>query len=236
MTVAASTGWPRVVEPLVVHADTLRAGGVHVWGTSLSVSPYTRDMLTALLAPDERERASRFHFERDHDRYVTARGRLRLLLAAYTGHAPQDLRFDYGAHGKPTLTGPPAGDGLHFNLSHSGDLALYAFTLGRDVGIDVEQLREIPEMEEIVERWFSDEERRDIARYTGDDRVRAFFTAWTRREAVLKGHGEGMSGFARVAPEGWALRTLEPAPGFVAALAVAGASPTIRCWWAEPTS
>jgi 4'-phosphopantetheinyl transferase len=234
MSATRSTEWVRAVEPLTAHAALLSDHHVHVWGTSLAVTTPTRDFLTGLLSPDERERASRFHFNRDRDRYVAARGRLRLLLGAYAGLAPADLRFAYGAHGKPTLETSPAAARLRFNLSHSGDLAVYAVALGRDVGIDVERLRPVPEMEDIVRRWFPEEDRRRYAAGAGGDRVRAFFAAWTRREALVKARGEGLSAFGNAGVEGWAIATLEPAHGYVAALAVAGDEPAIRSWWAEP--
>ncbi len=234
MSVAGSTGWPRAVEPLEAHGAALSRRAVHVWGTSLIVTPSARDALTGVLAPDERERASRFRFERDRDRFVAARGRLRLLLGAYAGRPAATLRFEYGPQGKPALRGPSRTGGLRFNLSHSGDVAVYALAIGRDVGVDVEQLRAVPEMDEIVERWFPDEERLRYAAGAAGDRVRAFFELWTRREALLKARGEGLSAFGQVSGQGWALATWEPSPGYLTSIAAEGERPAFDCWWAEP--
>ncbi len=109
---------------------------VHIWRLDLSAP---RDDLSWLLAADEKERAKRFAREDDRSRWTRTRGALRLLLARYVDTDPQALRFTLGPQGKPALSGgPPA---LNFNLSHSGDIALYAFALGCAVGIDVERPR-----------------------------------------------------------------------------------------------
>jgi len=144
----------------------------------LDVDPASLSPLAMLLYADEVARAARFRLERDRRRFVVARATLRRLLGERLSREPRGLRFVYGAHGKPALQ---AGE-LSFNLSHSGELALYAFSRARDVGVDLEAVREVPEAERIARDWFSD----------ADYRRFGFFGCWTRREALAKALGRDL--------------------------------------------
>src|SRR6476469_9332667 len=104
--------------------------------------------LAGLLSADERERAGRFAFEHDRRRYIVARARLRQLLGERLGAAPESLRFVYQAHGKPALARYAGQRDLRFNVSHCGEVAAYAFTEGREVGVDIEEVRELPDADE----------------------------------------------------------------------------------------
>ncbi|HEY0081389.1 MAG TPA: hypothetical protein VGB61_01260, partial [Pyrinomonadaceae bacterium] len=130
-------------------------GEVHLWRASLVQTPDALRRLHATLAPDESAKAARFHFQKDRDHYVAARGLLRRLLGLYLARSPESVRFSYGAHGKPSLDGEHAAEDLRFNLSHSHELVLYAFTRGRDVGVDLEYMRADFAGEEIAARFFS---------------------------------------------------------------------------------
>src|SRR5262252_2460436 len=103
------------------------------------------------LSKDELARASRFHFERDRDRFIVARGELRRVLAGYVGLDPGSLTFRYGARGKPSVEG----DSLEFNLSHSGSIALLGLTRQRRIGIDIEEIRYLDDCGELAARFFS---------------------------------------------------------------------------------
>src|SRR5207248_11802779 len=107
---------------------------------------------------DEFERARRFYFDRDRRRYVVGRGILRMLLGRYLHCAPQEIDFAYGAYGKPSLAKPAAGPVLHFNVAHSEGLALYAFTYAGEVGVDVEQMRDLPDWADVARSAFSPHE------------------------------------------------------------------------------
>lgn len=194
-----------------------------------------------LLAPDEEERAGRFHFDRDRRRYVVARGLLRVILGQYLRRAPASLHFRYGAHGKPHVAAPEVA--LQFNLSHAGDVVLYAVTRRRRVGIDVERLDRLEDIASLALRVFSAREQAVFRRLPPEKRRAAFFACWTRKEAFIKAIGDGFSfpleAFdVTVAPETpaallrtrtdpeaaarWQMHDLAPGAGYAAALAVEG--------------
>jgi 4'-phosphopantetheinyl transferase len=185
---------PRVAERLDPRAlaspiERHGAAGVDVWHAELDREPAAVEELHALLSADERERASRFHFARDRDRYVVGRGVLRALLGDYVRAAPELVRFHYGPQGKPHL----ATDGPRFNVSHSGAVALYAFSWSGEVGIDVELFRPEFAREHIAERFFSPAEVATLRSLPDDLQPSAFLTCWTRKEAYIKARGEGLS-------------------------------------------
>lgn len=218
---------------------------IHVWQASLLLSDDHLARLRSTLAADEQARAGRFHFTRDRDRYVAARGTLRTILGRYLGLLPQQVSFDYTPHGKPLLRQglTPEGAGLSFNLSHSHDLALYVVARRRRVGVDVEFIR--PELtdEPIAERFFSPREVIALRALPLAEQPPAFFRCWTRKEAFVKARGEGLSlpldrfdvSLAPGEPavllatqddpaeaQRWQLQALAPQTGYMAALAVEG--------------
>lgn len=217
------------------------APDVHVWTTTLESFPLGVGALADLLSPDERERAARMLIPSHRDTFVLARGTLRRLAGAYLDLPPGRLRFDYTALGRPVLPAADNPDGLEFSVSHSGGVVLLAFARGVAVGVDVERIRPRVDCDAIAERFFAPVERQSLASMGGSERRTAFFTCWTRKEAVLKAVGLGISrGLARVAvtcepgvqarivasdlgeisPDAWSLRDLDAGPGYIAALAV----------------
>jgi 4'-phosphopantetheinyl transferase len=224
---------------------------VQVFSVSLDDLPLAAPL--SRLSPDESRRASRFHFERDRRRFAAARGVLRELLGRYLGVDPSALVFSYGPQGKPALASP--WKGLRFNVSHSGGLALLAFSTDHEIGVDIEQERPVPEMDSIAERHFSPRESAELRLLEERERRRAFFHCWTRKEAFVKAVGDGLSHaldafdvtlapgeparLLRVAgdPEAgrrFRLEGLEPAEGFAAALAVLGRPTRVACFgWDE---
>lgn len=212
---------------------------VHAWTIDLRLSEQTAGELAALLSPDEVDVAERLHFERDRNRYRCTRGALRTLLAGYLKSPPQAIEFAYGPVGKPELAG---GEGLHFNVSHSRDLAVIAVARSR-VGVDVERLEPKPSLPRLVERLFSLEDAEQWRRLPPAEQTAAFYRSWTWKEAYLKATGRGfassLDGFTlRLAPEGpiaapaawrgaeetapWSFGHFIPAEGFLAALALEG--------------
>ena len=164
-------------------------GTVDVWTASLE-PPASLDVHLHL-SPDERERAARFVFPRDRNHFAAGRAFLRLLLGQYLGIEPGALRFSYGPNGKPALA-----DGrsdLRFNLAHSGALSVCALARGSDLGVDLERLRPIRDAEGVARSAFSP---REVARFESlpePVRLRAFYEAWTRKEAFLKALGHGLA-------------------------------------------
>jgi 4'-phosphopantetheinyl transferase len=236
----------------------LEAGEVHVWRASLCQGQPAAQALSRTLARDERERAERFHLARDGERFVAARGLLRAILGRYLAIEPGAVSLGYSRHGKPELAGDHSAARIQFNLSHSGDLALFAFTRGMPVGIDVEHQRDEAADLAIAEQCFSPRELAALRALPAAQRSAAFFNCWTRKEAYVKARGEGLSlplsqfdvSLAPGAPAEllhvvgdpherarWSLRALEPGPGYVAALAVEGHGWALRRWeWPRSTA
>lgn len=166
-------------------------GKVEVWQADLQFLSVARNC-EAMLSKDENERASRFRFDRDRDRFIVCRAILRTLLGFYLGIPPGELKFQYSSHGKPSLRNDFASGGLCFNLSHSGTMALFAFARDRKIGVDVEQIRQDFESEVLAERFFSSSERQALSQIPASGRHDAFFHCWTRKEAFMKAKGEGL--------------------------------------------
>jgi 4'-phosphopantetheinyl transferase len=223
--------------------------GVHVWVAPLSADPEHVAALHELLSPDERQRAARFVADDRREEFVVARGTLRRLLALYLGADPAALAFVSDGNGKPALSGRE----LFFNVSHSHGLAVYALTRLGEVGIDVEQVRPRASLLDMADRFFAPAEAAAIRRLPPERREEAFFHVWTRKEAFIKATAQGLSyGLDRfevsVPPDdparirliegdpetaaAWSMVSLLPAEGYVAALALAGAMPSVevRTW------
>ena len=164
---------------------------VEVWRAQLAVSAAESERLAMLLSRDEHARAARFQFARDRNRYIAGRGMLRVLLGNYVDAAPSDIAFATNAHGKPALT--DAALGVHFNLAHSGDVAIFAFARDRIVGVDIESLDRAVDYDALAQRFFSARECAELQTLPRAARGRAFLTCWTCKEAVAKAIGRGLS-------------------------------------------
>lgn len=221
---------------------------LHLWsielgsaGLAQEAETWESDAWPRILSDDECERAARFRMLGDGLRFIRRRAALRLILARYTGTEPDALQFVYGASGKPALASPAGRAPLHFNLTDSEDLALIAVTRAAPVGIDIERLRPIPEADQIAESFFSARERAELAQLPAVARQVAFFRLWTRKEAVLKAEGHGLSepldrvevlldastpacirsiGGDHAAAARWWVAEIDPAPGYIGAVAV----------------
>jgi 4'-phosphopantetheinyl transferase len=165
---------------------------IHVWRASLATDEATLRSLEAALADQERERARRFIFEQDRERYIAARGILRDLLGKYLGCASESIEFAYGPYGKPSVASAASRPAICFNLSHSHGLAVVAIGHEREVGIDVELIRTEFASEAIAKRYFSRKEIDELSTLPAELRTEAFFLCWTRKEAYIKAKGEGL--------------------------------------------
>ncbi len=241
--------------PLPPKTSRLTCDEVHVWRAALDQSPSLVARLFYSLATDERERAEGFYFHKDREHFIVARGLLRAILGRYLTIDPAQLRFNYSSYGKPSLPSESGGDALRFNLSHSHGLALYAFTRGREVGIDLERVRPDVADGQIAERFFSPREVAMLCELPVKKQTQAFFNCWTRKEAYIKARGEGLSlplnqfdvslapgeparllGTREHPQEAsrWCLQELIPAPEYTAALAVEGHGWRLASWeWHE---
>jgi 4'-phosphopantetheinyl transferase len=167
-------------------------GQVDVWRIGLARQASEVTALYDLLDPDERGRASKFRAERDRRRFVVARATLRMVLAEYAGLEPHRVKFTVRPGGKPILAGDAVSGAVHFNLSHSGELALCAVA-DREVGVDLEQLEHHDDMQRVAQHFFSEVEARTLGTLSGMDRTHFFFRTWVRKEAYLKASGEGLA-------------------------------------------
>jgi 4'-phosphopantetheinyl transferase len=220
--------------------EMIYSNEVHVWREFLDLSTLQNKRLLGILSSDELVRAGRLRYERDQKRFIAARGILRIILGRYLGENPQKIHFEYTSNGKPVLANNPGNDTLCFNLSHSDALALYAVTRGRNIGIDIERVRDDVAVEEIAQEFFSQDEISSLERIHKKKRNEVFFRYWTRKEALLKAMGEGISfpmehfdvssisgrdlspiifsGDKRESPR-WYVQDLFPGRGFAAAIA-----------------
>jgi len=228
----------------------LREGEVHAWRVPLERSEAELLRLRGTLSIEETVRADRFYFQRDRDAFIATRGTLRQLLGRYLECPPGEFAFDYGPYGKPNLRRASPGLSLDFNVSHSHGLALMAFSLGRQLGVDVESIRPAVASEEIAERFFSLQEVTELQSLPPARRAEGFFLCWTRKEAYVKAIGDGLqiplkSFHVSLTPseparlesadsERWTLRSLRPGAGFVGALVAEGKDWDLHCWdWVQ---
>jgi 4'-phosphopantetheinyl transferase len=173
-------------------ADSIRLGPreVQVWAIWLTASEAALAFYRSTLSLDECERADRFRFENLRRSYVLSRGGLRILLGHYLGCSPNKIELLYGPKGKPGLRQETR---LRFNTSHSGEMALHAFAYDCELGVDVEQLRELDDPEAIAARFFSSAEISELLSLRPRDRGLAFLRCWTRKEAYIKSIGDGLA-------------------------------------------
>ena len=221
-----------------------RAPSVDVWWCDLRrTSAQRRSAWGAATSDEERDRADRFRFPADRERFLARRGFLRSVLAGYAGRRPEALQFARGPNGKPRL---PDAD-IRFNLSRTEDGILLGVTRGPEIGVDVERVRPGYTGEEISGKFFAPAEMASLADLPEGIRSEAFFRVWTAKEAYLKARGEGLgyplNAFAvPFAGEGprrlawhrddaeiarWWLLPLTPGEGFVGAVAVGGEAPSM---------
>ena len=238
-----------------VPTESLGKAEVHLWVVPLVISAEESSYFKSILSLDEQERAGRFRKSRDARRYVAARGSLRSLLGAYLAIEPDRLQFAYDAFGKPRVAGEETLTSMRFSVSHSDDLALFGFARGHKNGVDVERIRRDIDVEDLAARYFSPNEFKKLRSLPADQQREAFYCGWTRKEAYLKGRGEGLSfpldrvevnltpgepamilkaSGDRDVSRRWIVQHLSPAPGYIGAAAVEGRDIAFRCFGCEP--
>lgn len=229
----------------------LRDGDVHVWVGELDKTVSELYRFIHPLSSDERMRAERFHFEKDRNRFIVRHGILRMILGHYLDLDANRLRFHHGENGKPVLNETPGIVDIKFNLSHSNGVALFAFARHSDIGVDIEYIRDISEMDLLAERYFSITENDVFRSIPKNQRKEAFFKCWTCKEAFVKALGDGLSWslgkfdvsmvpgesgkLLRIKDDSkeasqWFIQTFNPTPDYVGSIAVRSRIPKIRCW------
>lgn len=228
--------------PLVERTPTLEPDEVHVWQSPLDCDDATVKRAERLLSVAERERSDRFHFARDRRRYIVGRGWLRVFLGGYLQQPPAEVQLESSPQGKPRICANSASD-LRFNVAHSDDSILLAFSRNRELGVDLEREKGHVAWRDLAERYFAPEESAMINAMPPALQQSAFYRCWTCKEAYVKALGFGLQvpleGFAvSLTPDQpiqlihtahdpkqrdrWELRDISPGDGFAAALAVEG--------------
>jgi 4'-phosphopantetheinyl transferase len=182
-----SNSWSRPSSPAkcpIAHVD--------IWKVRLD-QPEKLASRSNNLSCDEIARASRFHFERDQDRFVRCRSVLRDILADYLEIPGSEIRFEYLKGGKPQVVASQNPRALQFNLSHSTNVALIAVSGEYRLGVDVERIREDVDTVALAERFFSLRERAGLRALPAQLQLLGFFACWTRKEAFLKATGDGLA-------------------------------------------
>lgn len=225
----------------------LSANNIHIWSKNLKSFPSEIEKISTILSSEEIERANKFHFERDRNRFIIARGTLRKILSRYLNIEPKKLQFTYSERGKPYLTNTS----ILFNLSHSQDLALYGITKINLIGIDLEYIRPINDAKSLAKRFFSPQEYNLINQLPPEKQQETFFKLWTCKEAYLKATGDGLAGglekveislnsekpieFLSIngdikAASNWYLYQFIPQVNYIAAVAIVGKNQNLSFW------
>ena len=228
-----------LTQPTLGHTRRMN-DAVQLWQIPLEVSDSTLEQYWQHLSEDERIRGDRFRFAKDRRRFVVARGVLRRLLGAEFKRSPERIQFCYGEYGKPALADSLSGSNcnFHFNLSHSGEVALCVLGGDRTVGVDIEYLKDIKRLDGMMERCLTPFELTDVQQRAEAERLPAFLQRWTCKEAYLKAIGLGLtqsmqsvevklnpaefSSVPQTCAAGWQLTIVEVPTNYVGALVTAG--------------
>jgi 4'-phosphopantetheinyl transferase len=221
----------------------MQHGTVDVWCADLDGSSHAFSEFWCVLSHEERAKAFRIRSQENHKRFVIQHGLLRFLLSHYVPVAPAQHKFTHGRRGKPELERARGLSRLYFNMSHSSDKALYAMTGVTEVGVDIERIRPLDDLDSLARGFFTPHEAATLNAQTPKKKLEAFFNCWTRKEAILKATGQGITGGldgveVTVTPDEpahvlntkdkgdntlpWSLHAWLPARGYVAALAYRG--------------
>ncbi|MBN3910067.1 MAG: 4'-phosphopantetheinyl transferase superfamily protein [Nostoc sp. NMS1] len=222
---------------------TLLPDEIHVWRIELDQPELQLQNLAATLSSDETARAERFYFQEHRQRFIAGRGILRTILGRYLGIQPLQVQFNYQQRGKPVLADTFADSGLAFNLSHSQGLGLCAVNCTHPIGVDLEYIRPMSDLEALAKRFFLPREYDMLRSLSLNQQQEVFFRYWTCKEAYLKATGDGLSQLEQIEVsltptepaklqilEDWSLFELVPANNYVAAVAIANCDWNLKCW------
>jgi len=188
--------WKNVLilsQPATAQFPPLSKGDIHLWTISLDTSEDQVERLQSVLSPAEKKKASFYKFESVQHSYIVTQAVLKLLLSAYLGIEPSEVKMGVHKKGKPFLMNDPS---LFFNLANSQDLCVYAFSHDAEVGIDIEKIRNLPDIDQLIEKNLTSREKKYFQK-NPDNKLTRFFQFWTFKESYLKAIGEGM----RLTPE-----------------------------------
>jgi len=229
------------------HDLALPQDEVHVWRASLNASMTQIADIEGVLSDEEIRRANKYYFCQHRRRYIVGRGLLRTILGRYLEMPADSLSFDYSCRGKPELADICRESGIRFNLSHSGVVVIFAITRDRSVGVDVEDQHRALDMDKVIRRSCSKREKADLKNVPQEMKRQAFFNCWTRKEAYVKAHGDGLAMalnqfsvslipgeparlLDNVQDARWSLQEIDAGAGYIAAVAAEGHDWQIRNW------
>ncbi|WP_101756803.1 4'-phosphopantetheinyl transferase superfamily protein [Oceanicoccus sp. KOV_DT_Chl] len=173
-------------------ALNLNDNEVHIWRTDIqSVPPVLLPEFLSIMSLEERERNQRFKFEQGRFDHALTRALVRTVLSRYCQRQPEEWRFTQGEHGKPELVDAPVA--LEFNLSHSCRFIVCAVSKQMKIGVDVEHTERKNSLSSIADRFFSEQEVKDLFALPAAEQSSRFFDYWTLKEAYMKARGEGIS-------------------------------------------
>jgi len=199
---------------------------LHLWRIDLEE---TDEELETVLSEDEQARVARFQHEQDRNRFIKARGAMRLLLGCYLATPPEELVFVYGPHGKPFIASPASV--LTFNISHTGNMALLGVSREAAIGIDLERVREKPNFHALARRIFKESVQQELSQLDGPALAEAFFFHWTEYEARMKAIGNGIFSDHNPTRDAELGAThFIPEEGYMAAVVMEGAPPPFEEW------
>ncbi len=216
---------------------------VHIWRLNLKQLDLHALSFASILSDREKMRAGSFHFKKNKKRFIIGRGILRIILGFYLDIKPELLEFLYGPYGKPQLNEKNYNETIQFNLTHSHELALCAFTRGRRLGIDLEYITNIPDLKVITTHIFSRRENKKFKKIPKNKKLNAFLKCWTVKEAYSKAIGTGLTELYKQfnlsfslkistskrkikiyikKTSNWSLMSFAPLPDYTASLVVEG--------------
>lgn len=169
---------------------TLPPNTIHFWYCRFDLDNFRLPYYNTLLSNDEKRKADKFKFLVDQQKYVTFRGILRILLSRYLDKNPEEILFKYGAFGKPDVKTNTA---LRFNISHSGNMAVFGFVQNYAIGVDIEKIKQDFDPLDLAKSFFSEEEINALSQAKDSVMFQAFYRCWTRKESFIKAVGEGLS-------------------------------------------
>jgi len=167
---------------------------VHIWNFDLNnILNENKQALKGLLSIDELERASKFHFDVDRERFICGSGLLRLFIFLYTNISPKIISYNHNNYGKPELSREQNNSKLHFNMSHSQNMLCFGFLINEQIGVDIEVIKAIKDYLDVANKFFSDSEIIQLNSFPEEKALETFYTCWTGKEAFIKLSGEGLS-------------------------------------------
>ncbi|MEM7008627.1 MAG: 4'-phosphopantetheinyl transferase superfamily protein [Thermodesulfobacteriota bacterium] len=228
--------------------SSLENDQIHIWKININNPKWEPShLLSEVLSKDEKRRALRLKSEKDKNRFIVSRGHLRKKLESYLEISASEIEFSYNEYGKPSVKSEQNDKKIKFNVSHSADLIIYAVRQGSEVGIDVENIRDVNKADKIIGRFFNKQEIDYYHSHPQHKKKSAFFTLWTRKEAYSKAMGRGIGLPAKeidlnlvtgrsLTTNGhkgkskWSIFDIETENGYLAALATRGDNPNICCF------